>query len=194
MDFSLNAISDKFKNPTFRLLAVGVAGVGVVALLMNKDKKVVSENEEDLTDETKTIVYQTEGGFTANDLQNQNEGLYYSLAQALGEGLDTLGDALIENQELGFSNLQDILNDNGDSGINDDDTNVASPPPTKPKVSKKYATVVKWTRKNTPWNSTIWGIANHYGKSVSTILKYPENAKYRSNPDLVHPGNKVRYA
>lgn len=36
-----------------------------------------------------------------------------------------------------------------------------TPKPTKPPAKPKTVKVVKWTKTNTPWNSTLWGIATH---------------------------------
>lgn len=63
---------------------------------------------------------------------------------------------------------------------------------TKPKpasTNKQYATVAKWRKTNTPWNSTLSGIAKHYKTSVSKLLKMNPGIK---NPDVIYPGQKVR--
>ena len=61
----------------------------------------------------------------------------------------------------------------GMSSLGDDDEDdKPKPPPPKPKPPTpgkpsdpshhpKTVTVVKWTKHNTPWNSTLWGIAHH---------------------------------
>jgi LysM repeat protein len=50
-------------------------------------------------------------------------------------------------------------------------------------------TVAKWTASNTPWNSTLWGIANHYDTTVANLLKLNPQIK---NANLVYPGEKVK--
>jgi hypothetical protein len=103
---------------------------------------------------------------------------------------------VLKSYIIGEVDEADFTDDNGDGG---DSTPAPKPKPTpkptpKPKpATKKYVTVVKWKSSNTPWNSTLWGIANHYGISLSKLLSFPENKKYRSNPNLIHPGDKVRY-
>lgn len=57
---------------------------------------------------------------------------------------------------------------------------------------QKYTevTVVKWTAKNTPWNSTLSGIADHYHVNGG----YQALAKLNgiSNPNLIHPGQQIK--
>lgn len=68
-------------------------------------------------------------------------------------------------------------------------------PPAAPKG--KYVSVVKWTSKNTPWNSTISGItAKLLGPKVSwqTVWNAPQNKGLRDKrkkPELIQPGDKV---
>lgn len=61
-----------------------------------------------------------------------------------------------------------------------------------PRPINNYVTVVPWHPGSTPWNSTLWGIANHYHTSVSHLLSLPGNARYRSNPNLLHVGDRVQ--
>lgn len=77
------------------------------------------------------------------------------------------------------------------------------PPAPKPPVTKKKApapkpkpqqyatvTVAKWTSSNTPWNSTLSGIADHYHVSGG----YQALAKLNGikNPNLIYPGQKIK--
>ena len=70
-------------------------------------------------------------------------------------------------------------------------------PPTKkavttvktPAKAAPIVTVTKWTATNTPWNSTLWGIANHYNTTVANLLKLNPQIK---NANLVYPGEKVK--
>jgi GH25 family lysozyme M1 (1,4-beta-N-acetylmuramidase) len=58
-------------------------------------------------------------------------------------------------------------------------------PAPKPKpVVKAYHTVVH--------GDNLSAIAKSHGKSLAALLKFPENAKYRANPSLIHAGDKVR--
>lgn len=63
---------------------------------------------------------------------------------------------------------------------------------TTKKTTKKYVTVGKWKSPNPPWNSYLIGIAKHYNMSLAKLLSFPENKKYRANPNLIHPGDRVR--
>jgi len=64
--------------------------------------------------------------------------------------------------------------------------------PSTQSTSKTFVTVVKYTTKNPPWNSTLSGIAKKYNMSLSKLLSFSENSKYRKNPNLIHVGDKVR--
>lgn len=65
-----------------------------------------------------------------------------------------------------------------------------APPKQAPAQTAQYVTVVKYTSKNPPWNSTLSGIASHYHTSVGQLLKLNPSIK---NPNLIYPGQKVRY-
>jgi hypothetical protein len=73
------------------------------------------------------------------------------------------------------------------------------PTPPKPPASPKgkWVTVVKWTKNNPPWNSTIWGIANKLlGPKVGwqAIWNAPQNQALRDkrkDPTKIQPGDKV---
>lgn len=72
--------------------------------------------------------------------------------------------------------------------------------PAKP-APAQYATVTvsKYTTKNPPWNSTLWGIAKHYGygaanTNFNAIWNDPKNAalkKKRGQPTKIQPGDKI---
>jgi LysM repeat protein len=51
-------------------------------------------------------------------------------------------------------------------------------------------TVAPWNPVSAPWNSTLWGIANHYHVAGG----YPTLARFNgiSNPALVRPGEQIR--
>jgi LysM repeat protein len=54
-------------------------------------------------------------------------------------------------------------------------------------------TVGQWPGNSTgglaQWNTTLWGIANHYGTTVEALLKLNPQIK---NANLVYPGEKVK--
>ena len=39
---------------------------------------------------------------------------------------------------------------------------------------------------------TLSEIASAHGLTLAALLAFPENAKYRTNPGLIHPGDLVR--
>lgn len=69
-------------------------------------------------------------------------------------------------------------------------------PAPKPPVGKSV-TVAKWTARNPPWNSTIWGITNKLlGPKVNwkTVWEAPQNAALRAkrkDPTKIQAGDKV---
>lgn len=54
-----------------------------------------------------------------------------------------------------------------------------------------FVTVVPFTSRNPPWNSTLSGIAGHTGTTVSALLKLNPGI---SNPNIIHPGQQIRVA
>lgn len=105
-------------------------------------------------------------------------------SSAAGSG-DTMPTSLVPiNEGLSEDQYEKLLDAikklQGPPSDDDDDdhppTSTLPAPVTKPPVTKppgtpkpnpvgkkppKTVTVVKWTRNHTPWNSTLWGIANH---------------------------------
>lgn len=70
------------------------------------------------------------------------------------------------------------------------------PPPTTPTPTPSYyaVTVVKFTSGNPPWNSTVSGIASHYGKSWTAVWNDAKNAPLRAKrgkPELIRAGDIV---
>lgn len=67
--------------------------------------------------------------------------------------------------------------------------------PIKQPKAKASVKVVKYTTKNPPWNSTISGIANHYGiRDWHTVWNSPLNAALRArrkNPQSIQPQDVV---
>jgi LysM repeat protein len=50
-------------------------------------------------------------------------------------------------------------------------------------------TVVRVTVKS---GDSLSAIVSAHGLTLAALLAYPENAKYRANPGLIHPGDIVR--
>jgi hypothetical protein len=71
--------------------------------------------------------------------------------------------------------------------------------PSKPAVAYQTVKVAKYTSKNPPWNSTLWGIAKNagYGSSSqnwTSIWNDPKNAalkKKRVKPERIQPGDTI---
>jgi hypothetical protein len=76
---------------------------------------------------------------------------------------------------------------------------VPAPPPKPPAVKYHTVKVAKYTSKNPPWNSTLWGIAKHFGDGSAggnwhTIWNDPKNAalkKKRGKPERIQPGDTI---
>jgi|SRR5215831_4215236 len=60
--------------------------------------------------------------------------------------------------------------------------------PPKP-AAPVTVTVAKWTAKNTPWNSTLSGIAAHEHTTVAALMKLNPQIK---NANVIQAGSKVR--
>ena len=58
------------------------------------------------------------------------------------------------------------------------------PKPAPKPIVKSYHTVVR--------GDNLSAICKSHGITLAKCLAFPENAKYRANPSLIYPGNKVR--
>lgn len=73
----------------------------------------------------------------------------------------------------------------------------APTPAPAPAPAGQWVTVARWTSSNTPWNSTLWGIATHFGfggNNWPTIWNAPQNAalrQRRKDPKLIQPGDQI---
>ena len=66
--------------------------------------------------------------------------------------------------------------------------------PAKPAYRHERVVVKKYTTKNPPWQSTISGIAGHYGVSVSAVWNDPKNAsvkRRRGAMNKIRPGDVI---
>lgn len=77
----------------------------------------------------------------------------------------------------------------------------AAPPPPPPPAGQ-WVTVAKWTAGNAPWNSTLWGIAQHfygngaeYGKiyqaNATGVMRPDGSVGAISNPNLIYPNERI---
>lgn len=62
-------------------------------------------------------------------------------------------------------------------------------PPTPP---AHYQQVGTWGQ-DPVTKTTLWGIFKSHGLSLAQGLALPGNAKYRANPNLIHPNDMVQY-
>ena len=78
-------------------------------------------------------------------------------------------------------------------------TSPTTPPTPTPTPPGKMISVTTYTASNPPWNSTIWGIWNHYRSqngltNWQALWNHPQNAalrKLRGVPEHIRPGDKV---
>jgi hypothetical protein len=62
-----------------------------------------------------------------------------------------------------------------------------APPAAPPAAARRYVIVAKYTTNSPPWNSTLSGIAAHYGTSVSRLVQI----NGIKNPNLIFTGQKI---
>lgn len=71
------------------------------------------------------------------------------------------------------------------------------PPDPSPAPDGQYVDVVKWTKKNAAWNSTLYGMAQKIwgdGNAWQRIWYAPQNDRLRAtrgDPEEIQPGDKV---
>ena len=76
------------------------------------------------------------------------------------------------------------------------------PPPTPAPPAGQWVTVGVWNSTNAPWNSTLWGIAQHvYGNGAlypkifaankQGVMRPDGTAGPIANPNLVYPGERI---
>lgn len=191
------------------LASVIVGGVGLVATIyfMKRSKSSTSTNTQNVcTDSNGNIVdcntglpIGTSGGFSLQPTNNNSD-----ILTAIGN-LSQAIQNLIQNQNNPTSNPTPNPTPNpipqpiNGTGLPNPGTGTLHPgggggtkpsPTPQPIAQKRYVTVAQWSSTNTPWNSTLWGIAHHYGESLATIEKLNPQIK---NPNLIYKGQKVYY-
>jgi len=63
-----------------------------------------------------------------------------------------------------------------------------APAPKQPTRAPEYVTVTRWTAHDAAWNSTLSGIAKHYGTTVGSLARLNSIR----NPNLIHVGQRIR--
>lgn len=202
MAFQFSNISDSIeKHPVMASVIFGVAVLGATYLIMNRNKSksantstqsVCTDSNGNAVDCNTGLPIGTSGGFSLQPINSNSD-----ILSALG------------NLQLAIQNL---MNPTGTT--NTGTTNSGKPtisgggivpprginPPGKysgqpiinptPITQHNYVTVAQWSATNTPWNSTLWGIAHHYNESLSAIESKNPQIK---NPNLIYAGEKVYY-
>ena len=83
----------------------------------------------------------------------------------------------------GYSGRLDLDHFNGDLAALHGLVGLAVPSPT-PSPAEAFYTVVP--------GDTLWGIATRHHLTLAALLAFPENAGFRTHPNLIHPGDRVR--
>lgn len=142
------------------------------------------------------------GGNTANTNSNPNASGDYSNSGILPSDISSA----LDNINQSINGLANQIGGGGGTTTTSPPTNPppTNPPPTYPppvlhpipaplpppvKFQPLYVTVTHWTPTNTPWNSTLSGIAQHEGVSLNRIESLNPNIK---NPNLIYAGQQVR--
>jgi cytoskeletal protein RodZ len=141
-------------------------------------------------------------------------GIYYLIAKARSKNSGNGSGQAGTGEAAGVQDVPDIVLQNYTSQTASPTVNVppttptapttpaAPSTPTKPTTPSKPAakapakskydtvTVAKWTATNTPWDSTLSGIAAHYHVKGG----YQALAKLNGikNPNLIYPGQKIK--
>lgn len=203
--------ADKIKEHPI-LATVIIGGLGIAATLYvakNKSsnsttantstQSVCTDSNGDVVDCNTGLPIGTSGGFSLQPSNNNSDVL---------TGISNLG--------LQIQNLVAALANGNSGATNNPPSNPPpnNPPPIPPRPippapqippkpilppgpsggvnppKNRTVTVATWSSTHTPWNSTLWGIATHFGESLSTIEKLNPQIK---NPNLIYPGQRVNY-
>jgi nucleoid-associated protein YgaU len=133
--------------------------------------------------------------------------VYYVIAKYRSNKADSKGQASA-GEVTGAQNVPDIILQNTVTQTANPTVNL--PPPTEtqggkppagdgsggdrppPKKGQKYKTITvgRWNSKHAPWNSTLWGIAEH--EHVKGGYKELAKINHIKNPNLIYPGQKIK--
>lgn len=66
------------------------------------------------------------------------------------------------------------------------------PQPPEPQ-ERRYVIVARYTEPNPPWNSTLWGIANRYGRTVDDLIRWNGlgNRPYVGGAPVIYTGERI---
>lgn len=132
---------------------------------------------------------ETEGGAEPTTIVPVNQGLGADQAQAILDAIKELQGQISEEEEEEEPGKPTTL----PAPL----PGPAPKPPAKPKPKpppkkpRRYVITKKWTRLRTPWQSTLWGIANHY-KTPGGWQRLQKINKMHGDPKThLKPGMKI---
>lgn len=166
------------------LWAVGVGALGGVVWFWRRSKGAAADSTS--ADSTAAGSEET----TPASLVPINQGLSEDQTQSI---LDAI------------KKLQGAPSDDDDDDDDDDKPKPSPAPKPKPKPKPptpgkpgdpshhpKTVTVVKWTKHNTPWNSTLWGIAHHEHVKGGWQYLQKINHLHGDPKKALKPGMKIK--
>lgn len=189
-----NEIVQKLTKPPFIFILIGVVGFALYKASQNN----VNIDDGYSSSSLNTGVYSAEdvnamfdSSYNANvalsQLIDQNTSGLSVLSEKLETTIFNLNDLVRQNNEDVQNSLSAIKNSVKALSIDGTNTSKVSSGTTK----KSYVTVGTWGKDPTS-KTTLYGIAENAGLSLKQILNL--NPKYKSNPNLIYPGDKVRVA
>jgi hypothetical protein len=194
--------NELFKNKAFLFGFIAVIVLGIYSFM----KKQQEKNKVEIVEGTVPEKSPSDMTETSNEVYDLNYVIGY-----VNDWLNAEKSANITTEETvnPTSANQDILD--ALAGISDKLTNMTvtstnnttqtpapvveqpAPAPVVQADTRRFVTVGTWGR-DSIYITTLSGIASSNGISLSTLLGFPENSGYRANPNLIHPGDRVRVA
>jgi hypothetical protein len=195
--------NELFKNKAFLFGFIAVIVLGIYSFM----KKQQEKNKVEIVEGTVEEKTPSDMPETSNEVYDLNYVIGY-----VNDWLNAEKSANVTTEETvnPTSANQDILD--AIAGISDKINNMTvtstnnntqvtpqpqpEPQPTPAPVvqdTRRFVTVGTWGR-DSIYITTLSGIASSNGISLSTLLGFPENSGYRANPNLIHPGDRVRVA
>lgn len=176
------------KDRRFQLAAGATAAVG--GYVWYQRRKAGGSSSTAAGSSSTTAGYPSSGGVdtTGTDVANWLGQYSGSLQNQLDAYAQSLNDAVTSLGQVPTSGSTST-GGTTDQGTGGTVSNPSTPPPAPPPPpSRPYVTVAKYTSTNTPWNSTLSGIAAHTGISLSHLEALNPQI---SNPNLIYTGQKV---
>lgn len=190
-------VFQKLFKPPYIFIVFGVVLLAVIMIKKNQSDDSVTYDETSQTSGLDTYNLMEQFS-TANEVLENIIGVNAENISILSEKLDTniyqLTDLIRVNDENYQNDIAEIKENI--SSLNETFTSTPVKQSTTSNktttTSKKYFTISEyWTPQNTS-RTTLSGIAQSHGLSLKEILNL--NPSYKSNPNLVHVGDKIRVA